>query len=103
MPHMVYLVTDLLHRGRIFEKRYEIPIQTTDRKDTRFNSLTVLYQNDLLERSIADRAAGLVRDEETLSVRKVRVRSSVKRDTDWTVNISLRWHDTRLGVSRLAR
>lgn len=34
--------------------------------------------------------ADLVRDEETLSTREVRVRSSVKRDTDWTVNISLR-------------
>lgn len=87
-----------------FEKRHD-EIQTTDRKGTRFNSLAVLRheQNDLLERPIADRATGLVRDEETLSVREVRVRSSVKRDTDWTVNISLRWHDTRLDVSQLAR
>lgn len=53
--------------------------------------------------STTDRAASLVRDEEMLAVREIRVRSSVKRDTDWTVNISLRWHGTRLGVSRLAR
>ena len=56
--------------------------------------------------SAADRAASLVRDEEMLAAREIRVRSSVKRDTDWTVNISLRWHGTwlsRLGVSRLAR
>lgn len=51
--------------------------------------------------SAADRAASLVRNEEMLAVREIRVRSSVKRDTDWTVNISLRWHGTRL--TRLAR
>lgn len=95
---MVYLVTEV---SRFFEKRRENPIRLdSDDGPERYAFQSAGRAPSRVSKTVFSTA---VDDEETLSVREVRVRSSVKRDTDWTVNISLRWHGTRLGVSRLAR
>lgn len=59
------------------------------------------FVDDVLDR----RTASYVRVEEMLSAFAVRVRSSVKRarDTDWTVNISLRWQSSRLPTCLASR